>query len=198
VRSVLLVLLAIALTASDSAAQRSIARRFMAGVYLHAVAVDGPVVGSSVNSTQVGGGPGARLGWGITQRITLFTALSLDPLAYDKSDSSTNALLIHGALGASYHFAKQGRAFVPYLEIARAAIALEARTTDATTGVTSFGTREGLGWTIGGGLDRYYSESWAFNAALHVSVGDVGRRGTATITRLSVGTTYRPYEPALR
>lgn len=192
-RTALLALLAMALATSPGAAQRSVSRRFMAGIYLHTVAVNGPAGRETEPSTNVGGGIGARLGWGITRRITLFTSLSGAGLAYDKADSNAHSAVTFGALGASYHFTRIGRSYVPYVEIAGSTIYVEDRGIDAV-GVTRFEGGDENAWTIGGGVDRRFSETWHVNVGVDASRGYSGSSKPTLVTRLNLGLTYRPYE----
>lgn len=180
------------------AAQASTTRGFNAALYLQgaSLTVEGGDPGN-------GEGAGLRLGYGINRTVTLFVRVDGSSTDVEDADIEGTWSLIHGELGARFHFANSLRRWVPWVEAAaggRSVTVKEAEVQGEDQGEVSF---NGGAFSLGGGIDVYFSERWALDLGLawtsgefnEIEVGAVSVGGLdldARSFRLNLGVAWWP------
>ena len=153
---------------SLASAQSSTTRGLSLGLYLQgaSLSVEGGDPGN-------GGGAGLRVGYGFNRNITGF--IRFDGSKTDIEDATVEGqwALGHGEIGARFHFANSLRRWVPWLEAAVGARAVTV--SDATVEgeeESADVTFSGSAFSLGGGLDFYFSQTWALDLGLAWSSGE--------------------------
>ena len=194
-----LVALVAFLAAGAASAQESTTRGFTIG--LHASGASLAVEGEDRNNA---GGGGIHVGLGLNRRVTLFA--QADGAEFD--DQGTGDIvgtwtMGHFDVGVRFNFANSLRSWVPFLQAA-----LGYRTVGVSDPVVNGVTRSevsisGTGVTVGGGVDIYFTESFALDLQLlwtggefttlrvdNVSVNNLDF--DAQSTRFNVGVSWWP------
>jgi len=189
----------LALPGHTIAGQESTTRGWNLGVHLQAATLkvqDGDQDG--------GGGLGFRVGYGFNRIVTGYfeaDGVSVDSEGSDEIQGTWT--LGHVDLGVRFHFANTLRSWVPYLDLAlggRVAKVTDVQVNGEDLGDISF---NGGSFSFGGGIDVYFSQTFALDVGLKVSGGeftevDVGSLTVgdldidATSTRFKVGVVWWP------
>lgn len=185
-----LVLSPCTLEAQTTDALRSNPTGFVLGAHLNGTALDG----DDFDEVESGGGVGILVGYGFTRMVTVY--LGADAASMDAPDMDDAYTFGQGDLGVRLHFGGPARAAVFYVDgafttwLARYDIA--GSDMDAT----------GTGFTLGGGLEYFFSPGFALDVGLKVTSGnfdEVSYEGDtesmdldATSTRFNLGVTWYP------
>jgi opacity protein-like surface antigen len=152
----------LALGATPSAAQESTTRGFVMG--LHASGASLAVESQDRNNA---GGAGLFVGYGVNRRFTIFA--QADAAEFDNQSSGDiqgTWAMGHFDLGVRFNFANSLRSVVPFLQGslgARAVGVNDARVDGSPANEVSF---TGSSLTLGGGVDFYFTETFALDLAL--------------------------------
>lgn len=163
-----------------SAAQESTTRGFVLGAHVGAssIKVEDADRGN-------GGGGGLFIGYGVNRRVTIFGRVDGSNIEVENQpDAEGTWTMAHVDLGVRFNFANSLRSYVPYLEGAFTARAVEVSDLPANNafGVDSYSFSGGA-FTLGGGVMIYASQTLAFDLGLLFSGGE--------FTDITVGNTTR-------
>lgn len=181
---------------------RSNTRGIMFGAHLN-----GSALTYEKQDTESGGGAGITMGWGFTPKLQVF--LNVDAAKVDIKVSPGNGqdpdidvgesyALVHGDIGLRYSFANPSRAFVPYVSAAFSTRAATAEVLGEDVSIS------GPAFTVGGGIQYFFTEKLALDAGLLFSTGkfDTVKIGNVTIdgidsetsntTRVNIGVKFFP------
>lgn len=153
---------------ADAAAQESTTRGLSLALYLQgaSLSVEGGDPGS-------GAGGGLRVGYGINRTVTLFARTDLSETDVDDADVEGQWKLAHVELGGRFHFANSLRSWVPWLEAAIGARSVTVDDAEVEGDPTADEvTFSGSAFSLGGGLDFYFSESLALDVGLAWTSGE--------------------------
>jgi hypothetical protein len=140
---------------------RSTTRGFALGAHLNGSSIQ---LGGSGSDAESGGGIGLMLGYGVSNRITLFARTDVAEVDYTGVEGSYT--LAHVDLGARYSFASAARSLRPYVE----ASLQGAGVTDEIEGDDV--SISGGGFGIGGGLEYFFNPKLALDVGLGVTGGN--------------------------
>jgi hypothetical protein len=196
--TVVLALVMAGTTALPAAAQRSTTRGFTVGGHLQgaALSVEG-------DDPAEGGGFGIRGGYGFNRRFTGY--LEIDGVVFDTPNPDYGGYwgLAHVDLGVRFNFANSLRRWVPFLEAAFGAQALDLDRATVDGEVVDDVHITGGALSVGGGISFFVTETLAIEMLLKLSggsfdeiqVGNVTRSGMdveATSSRLKLGMAWWP------
>ena len=153
---------ALAFVATPGRAQVSTTRGFTIGLHGSGASL----VVEDDDRSNAGGG-GLIVGYGINRRITLFA--QADGAEFD--DPSTGDVegtwtMGHFDLGVRFNFANSLKRYVPFLQGALGARAVSVSDPIVNGTARNTVSLSGAGLTLGGGLDVYFSQSWAMDLQL--------------------------------
>ena len=186
----------------EAQAARSNTRGVMFGAHLN-----GSALTYEKQDAESGGGAGIALGWGFTPKLQVF--LNVDAAKVDIKvdpgdgqdldiDVGESYALVHGDIGLRYSFANPNRAFVPYISAAFSTRAATAEVLGEDVSIS------GPAFTVGGGIQYFFTEKLALDAGLLFSTGkfDTVKVGNVTIdgidsetsntTRFNIGVKFYP------
>lgn len=147
--------------AQDDAAPRSKTSGFTAGLHLNgsAIQLDGG------EEAENGGGMGLALGYGVSNKVTIFARVDGAAVEYEDGDGETFTLA-HLDLGGRYSFGSASAALRPFVELSLqgAGISDEFEGSEVTVSGGAFG--------FGGGLEYFFSRSLALDVGLAISKGE--------------------------
>jgi len=157
----------LAVGATPSAAQESTTRGFVIG--LHASGASLQVESQDRNNA---GGAGLLLGYGVNRHFTIFA--QADAAQFDNQsarDVEGTWVMGHFDLGVRFNFANSLRSYVPFLQGS-----IGARAVGVTDAVVDGSDASDVGFTgasltLGGGIDFYFTETFALDLALLWSSG---------------------------
>ncbi len=150
------------------------------------------------------GGGGLRVGYGVNRIITLFAQLDGAQFDVDPSDGLGGEWTMgHADFGARFHFANSLRTWVPYLQAALSARAVEVTDPVVNGAEAADISFSGGAFSIGGGLMAYFTETFALDVQVVWSGGEFTEIDVGTITvgsldidatssRLSIGIAWWP------
>lgn len=169
-RSTPVAMLALAsiLVASPIVAQESTTRGLSLGAHLSAATL---AVEDDDRSEAAGGG--IRIGYGFNRIVTIFA--QIDGAKFDVDPDGQLAgdwAMAHVDLGARFHFANSLRWWVPYLEAAFTARAVEVSDAEIGGETAEDVSFSGGAFTVGGGLMAYVTETLALDVNLAFSGGE--------------------------
>jgi opacity protein-like surface antigen len=169
--AMLLVLACAARGQAQSGTPRANPKGFFLGAHVLGAAIKSDESDTD-NTTESGAGLGVQAGWGFTPRWALFVDAAGASIDAEEGDDYS---LAHFDVGLRFHFVSATRALVPYLDAAftgRAAeqknVTLDDGTPGGTTGTLSF---SGSGFSLGGGLQYFFSPKLSLNAGLRWTTG---------------------------
>jgi opacity protein-like surface antigen len=180
-------------------AQNSTTRGLNLGVHVHAASLS--VEGADA---QEGGGLGIRIGYGLNRIITLYLELDGASVEVENAENLRGTWALgHVDFGARFHFANSLRRWVPYLEAAIGARAVSVSDPFVGNEEIDDVTFSGGAFSVGGGLDVYFTQTLALDLGLKFSTGefnqiDVGAVSIrnldidANSTRFKVGIVWWP------
>ena len=120
-----------------------------------------------------GGGFGARVGWGFTPMVTAF--IGLDAARMKSNELDANYGLGQVDIGAQLNFASSARAWRPFAEAALTGrgVAMDDVLVVDENGDVYSGKYEdsGVGFTLGGGVQYFFSAPWALSTGLSYTFG---------------------------
>jgi opacity protein-like surface antigen len=188
-----------AMAATPLTAQRSTTRGFVLGVHASGASLEV----ESQDRNNAGGG-GLFLGYGVNRLFTIFA--QADAAEFDEQSGVAidgQWVMGHFDLGVRFHFANSLRSVVPFLQgsIGARAVGVQDPVVDGTP--QDEVSLSGGSFTLGGGVDFYFSETFALDLALLFSGGEFdtihvnnasvsGFDVDATSGRLNVGVTWWP------
>jgi opacity protein-like surface antigen len=188
------------LAAGNLDAQVSKNSGFMLNVHLAGNSIKWDVEGEDTE-TETGGGLGLGLGYGFGERFALVVNLDAASVSSDGEGAEDEDLaLAHFDIGGRLNFGSTASAVRPYLNVAFSGVAEGTTNEDADENVTI----SGAAYTLGGGLQYFFSPRFALDAALQGSFGEftqiqVGDESTEfdedvkfTTARLQLGVTWHP------
>lgn len=198
-RAALLTAVALAVTTVTAAAQESTTRGFVIG--LHA---GGASLAVESQDRDNAGGGGLIVGYGLNRRVTLFA--QADGAEFDdvsSPDIDGTWTMGHFDLGVRFHFANSLRSWVPFLQasLGQRVVSVQDPIVDGTAeDEVSF---SGAAFTLGGGIDYYFSENFALDVQLlwsggeftTIRVNNVSASGfdfDAASTRFNLGVAWWP------
>lgn len=154
---------------------------------------------------QQGGGAGLRIGYGFNRRLTGFVRFDGAAIEVDDTDSDIQGDwgLAHVEVGMRLHFANSLRRWVPYLEAAIGARAVQVENARVDGEATERVDFNGSVFSLGGGLGVHLGEALALDLGLVVGGGefneiDVGPVALQNLdldarsVRLNLGLTWWP------
>jgi hypothetical protein len=189
------------LAAGPASAQQSTTRGLVLGLHVSGASL---VVQSDNDERNNAGGGGLLIGYGLNRRATIF--VQADGAEFDEQSTGDveGALTMgHFDLGVRFNFANSLRRWVPFLQGAIGYRAVSV-TDPVVNGVERNDvTFSGAGLSFGGGVDIYFSESFALDLQLlwtggeftTLTVDNVSVTGfdvDATSTRFNVGLAWWP------
>jgi hypothetical protein len=182
-RAVVLAAFAAGMAVSPVAAQRSTTRGFTVGAHLQGASL---TVGDDEPSG--GGGAGLRVGYGVNRNFTLYVESDGIVFDVDSAEVSGEWSMAHVDLGVRYNFANSLRRWVPFLEAALGARAVQVE--DANVEGDSVGKLNFSGGaaSIGGGVSFFASEKWAIETVLKFTGGTFERVdvGNVSVNNLDI------------
>jgi hypothetical protein len=164
-RAVLLAFAA-SLAALPAVAQRSTTRGFTVGAHLQ-----GASLTVEEGDPDGGGGLGARVGYGFNRRFTGY--FETDAIVFDVANPDFGGYwsMVHVDVGVRYNFANSLRRWVPFLEGAIGARAVQvddARVNGDSVGELNF---SGGAFSLGGGVSFFATEELALETIMKFSGG---------------------------
>ena len=164
-RAALLAFAAI-LAALPAVAQRSTTRGFTVGAHLQ-----GASLTVEEGDPDGGGGLGARVGYGFNRRFTGY--FETDAIVFDVANPDFGGYwsMVHVDVGVRYNFANSLRRWVPFLEGAIGARAVQvddARVNGDSVGELNF---SGGAFSLGGGVSFFATEKLALETIMKFSGG---------------------------
>lgn len=146
----------------EMAAPRSNTRGFTAGLHLNGSALQLDGEGAEAEN---GGGMGLMLGYGVSNKVTLFARVDGADVSYSDGEDGSYTLA-HLDLGGRYSFGSSAAALRPFVELSLmgAGVSDEIDGSDVTLSGGAFG--------IGGGLEYFFSRSLALDVGLSLSKGE--------------------------
>jgi hypothetical protein len=204
-RAVVLAAFAVGTAVSPVVAQRSTTRGFTIGGHLQAASleVQNDDTADDDDDVSSGGGIGVRVGYGFNRRFTGY--LETDAIVFDVANPDFGGYwsMVHVDLGLRYNFANSLRRWVPFLEGALGARAVQVD--DATVDGDSVGelSFSGGAGSLGGGISFFPTEKLAIEALMkftggtfeRVDVGNVSVNGLdieASSFRFKIGVAWWP------
>ena len=165
-RRAALLTLAASLAASPAVAQRSTTRGFTVGAHLQ-----GASLTVEEGDPDGGGGFGARVGYGFNRRFTGY--FETDAIVFDVANPDFGGYwsMVHVDVGVRYNFANSLRRWVPFLEGAIGARAVQvddARVNGDSVGELNF---TGGAFSLGGGVSFFATEKLALETVMKFSGG---------------------------
>jgi hypothetical protein len=185
--------------ASPASAQKSTTRGLNLGVHLQAATLsvqDGEADG--------GGGMGVRIGYGLNRIVTLYFEADGVAVESEGSDEFRGTwALAHFDIGGRFHFANTLRSWVPYLEVAVGGRGASVKDVEANGQVLEDVSFTGGSFSVGGGINVYFSQTLYLDVGLKLSGGtftevDLGAISLnnldldANSTRFKVGIVWWP------
>jgi hypothetical protein len=165
--TVVLAATAASIMASSVVAQRSTTRGFTVGAHLQGASLtvdDGDPDG--------GGGFGARVGYGFNRRFTGY--LEADAIVFDVANPDFGGYwsMVHADLGVRFNFANSTRRWVPFLEgaLGARAVQVEDRTRMNGDSVPELNFSGGAA-SIGGGISFFATEKLAIETLMKLTGG---------------------------
>ncbi|HEX8322152.1 outer membrane beta-barrel protein [Longimicrobium sp.] len=169
------------------------------------------VAGNSIETTledmeserETGGGLGLGLGYGFGETFALVINLDAASVSSDDDDADEDAedlALAHFDIGGRLNFGSTASALRPYVNAAFSGVAEGTTSEDADENVTI----SGAGFTLGGGLQYFFSPRFALDAGLQGSFGkfnqiqlgdessEIDEDVKFTTARLQLGVTFHP------
>lgn len=166
------------------------------------------VAGNTIESTfedeserSSGGGLGLGIGYGFGESFALVINLDAASVSLEEDDEDGEDLaLAHFDIGGRLNFGSTASALRPYVNAAFSGVAEGTTNEDADDNVTV----SGAGFTVGGGLQYFFSPSLALDAGLQGSFGkftqiQVGDESAEidedfkfTTARLQLGVSWHP------
>lgn len=178
---------------------------------LHTIAVPGITISSSSPGfdgsfeTKLGPGVGAMVAYGFNRTFSAFASLDLakQPTGADVEPHGSFGLM-HVMVGARANLPLGGVNTVPYVSASVGRRAMGARVTDEDWGGESADMSfSGKSFALGGGIQRFFSPSLAFDGGVDIGFGKLdqleynGEKATiivdgSTSIRFRFGLTWRP------
>jgi opacity protein-like surface antigen len=189
------------LSASNLDAQVSKNSGFLLNLHLAGNSIKWDVEGEDTE-TETGGGLGLGLGYGFGERFALVVNLDAASVKSDEDDAgdAEDLALAHFDIGGRLNFGSTASAIRPYVNVAFSGVAEGTTNEDEDENITI----SGGGYTLGGGLQYFFSPRFALDAALQgtfgeftkIQVGDESEDFDEdikfTTARLQLGLTWHP------
>jgi opacity protein-like surface antigen len=188
------------LSAGNLHAQVSKNSGFLLNLHLAGNSIKWDVEGEETER-ESGGGLGLGLGYGFGERFALVLNLDAASVSSDEEGGGDEDLaLAHFDVGGRLNFGSTASALRPYVNVAFSGVAEGTTSEDADENVTI----SGAGYTLGGGLQYFFSPKFALDAALQGTFGEftkiqVGDESADfdedikfTTARLQLGVTWHP------
>lgn len=188
------------LSAGSLNAQVSKNSGFLLNLHLAGNSIKWDVEGEDTER-ESGGGLGLGLGYGFGEQFALVLNLDAASVSSDEEGGGDEDLaLAHFDIGGRLNFGSTASAIRPYVNVAFSGVAEGTTSEDEDENVTISGT----GYTLGGGLQYFFSPRFALDAALQGTFGEftqlqVGDESTEfdedvkfTTARLQLGVTWHP------
>lgn len=154
-------------TWSPLAGQESTTRGLNLGFHLQGASLS--IEGD--DTADEGSGAGIRVGYGINRIVTLFADLDGAAITVEDAENLEGDWRIgHVDLGARFHFANSLRWWVPFLEAALGFRTVEVE--DVGPNQEETVTFSGASFSVGGGMDFYFTESLALDLGLRFTGGE--------------------------
>jgi opacity protein-like surface antigen len=153
-----------ALTSTDLSAQLSKNSGFMLNAHLQ-----GSSISVEDEDGETGIGAGLTAGYNFTESLGLY--LTLDGASIEPEGEDEPVGLGHVDLGLRYTFGSTASKLRPYLNAAVGAAALVQEIEDEDTGETGDLSLSGGAFTLGGGVQYFFSPRLALDAAIQGSAG---------------------------
>jgi opacity protein-like surface antigen len=188
------------LSASNLDAQVSKNSGFLLNLHLAGNSIKWDVEGEE-SETETGGGLGLGVGYGFGERFALVLNLDAASVSSDEAEADDEDLaLAHFDIGGRLNFGSTASAIRPYVNVAFSGVAEGTTSEDEDENITI----SGAGFTVGGGLQYFFSPRFALDAALQGSFGEftkiqVGDESEEfdedikfTTARLQLGVSWHP------
>jgi opacity protein-like surface antigen len=152
------------------------------------------------NETETGGGLGLGLGYGFGEQFALVVNLDAATVKFDNDEDDGSRALAHFDIGGRVNFGSTASAVRPYVNAALSGVAEGTSADDGEDAVTI----SGGGFTVGGGLQYFFSPKFALDAAVQGTFGeftkiqvgdlsqDIDEDAKFRTARLQVGVTWHP------
>lgn len=156
------------LSAGNLDAQVSKNSGFLLNLHLAGNSIKWDVEGEDTER-ESGGGLGLGLGYGFGERFALVINLDAASVSSDDADAGDEDLaLAHFDIGGRLNFGSTASAIRPYVNVAISGVAEGTTSGDEDENVTI----SGGGYTLGGGLQYFFSPRFALDAALQGTFGE--------------------------
>jgi opacity protein-like surface antigen len=191
-----------ALTAGDLSAQASKNAGFMLNAHLSGNSIQwdlGEIDPDAETDAETGGGFGVGLGYGFGERFAVIVNLDAATVSYpDDNEDDGERALVHFDIGGRFNFGSTASALRPYVNAAITGVAEGEGEGDEQVLVS------GSGFSVGGGLQYFFTPSLALDAGLQGTFGNftevtLGDESTEldedisfTTARLQLGVTWHP------
>ena len=153
------------LAAGDLDAQVSKNSGFLLNVHLAGNSIDVNVEGEETEA-ESGAGLGLGIGYGFGERFALI--VNLDAASVSSEDTDEDLALAHFDIGGRVNFGSTASAIRPYVNVAFSGVAEGTTSENPDENVTI----SGAGYTLGGGLQYFFSPRFALDAALQGTFGE--------------------------
>jgi opacity protein-like surface antigen len=187
--------------AVPGSAQQSTTRGFTVGLHTTGASLKGD--GADAERNEAGGG-GIHVGYGVNRRLTIF--VQADGARFNEQSGGEvegDWTMGHFDVGVRFNFANSLRRWVPFLEGAFGYRAVSVSDPVVNNNPVNELSITGGGLTLGGGVDFYFTESWALDLQLLWTGGEFttftvdnvsvsGLDFDARSTRLSLGVAWWP------
>jgi hypothetical protein len=146
---------------------------------------EGQFEGTEVKTTW-GSGVGLHGGYGYTPRLLFIASIDRSSHSSDNAQVAGDITLYHYDFGARYQFHRRDVRYVPYVSLAIGGKQFKARSFIDTSGVARRATFNARAIIPGGGMQLFFTEDFAVDANVVISIGSVHRVDIQQVQRSSM------------
>jgi hypothetical protein len=141
--------------------------------------------GTEVKTTW-GSGVGLQAGYGYTPRLLFLASIDRSSHSSDNAQIAGDITLYHYDFGARYQFHRRDVRYVPYVSLAVGGKQFKTRSFIDSSGVARRATFNARAIIPGGGMQLFFTENFALDANVVVSIGSVHRIDIQQVQRSSM------------
>lgn len=147
---------------------------------------EGQFEGTEVKTTW-GSGVGLHAGYGYTPRLLFLASIDRSSHSSDNAQVAGDITVYHYDFGARYHFHRSDVRYVPYVSLAVGGKQFKTRSfIDNTSGGAHRATLNARAIIPGGGMQLFFTEDFALDANVVVSIGSAHRIDIQGVQRSSM------------
>lgn len=146
---------------------------------------EGQFEGTEVTTTW-GSGIGAHAGYGYTPRLLFMASIDRSSHGSDNAQVAGDITLYHYDFGVRYHFHRRDVRYVPYASFAIGGKQFKTRSFIDQSGVARRTTFNARAIVPGGGMQLFFTENFALDANVVVSIGSPHRIDIQQVQRSSM------------